>query len=41
MDPYHGKQEQKAEEEAMNLPEELNLDQDEQGGPEEEGEGDG
>lgn len=38
-DPYHGKQEQKAEAEAMDLPEELNLDQDEQAGQDEEGEG--
>ncbi|TSL47560.1 Midasin [Bagarius yarrelli] len=30
VDPHHGKQEQKAEAEAMDLPEELNLDQDEQ-----------
>ncbi|KAF4092103.1 hypothetical protein AMELA_G00017110 [Ameiurus melas] len=39
VDPYHGKQEQKAEAEAMDLPEELNLDQDEQAGQDEEGEG--
>uniref|UniRef100_A0A3B1J791 Midasin n=1 Tax=Astyanax mexicanus TaxID=7994 RepID=A0A3B1J791_ASTMX len=41
VDPYHGKKEQKAEPEAMDLPEELNLDQGEQGGDDEEGEGDG
>ncbi|KAF5899322.1 midasin-like, partial [Clarias magur] len=41
VDPYHGKQEQKAEAEAMDLPEELNLDQDEQGGQDEEGEEEG
>uniref|UniRef100_A0AAR2K636 Midasin n=1 Tax=Pygocentrus nattereri TaxID=42514 RepID=A0AAR2K636_PYGNA len=39
VDPYHGKQEHKAEPEAMDLPEELNLDEDEQGGENEEGEG--
>lgn len=36
VDPYHGKQEKKAEPEAMELPEELNLDED---GKDEEGEG--
>lgn len=41
MDPYHGKQEHKAEPEAIDLPEELNLDQDEQAGQDEEGEGEG
>ncbi|KAM9495289.1 midasin [Clarias gariepinus] len=41
VDPYHGKQEQKTETEAMDLPEELNLDQDEQGGQDEEGEDEG
>ncbi|XP_003200751.2 midasin [Danio rerio] len=35
VDPYHGKQEKKAEPEAMELPEELNLDED---GKDEEGE---
>ncbi|XP_071391101.1 midasin-like [Centroberyx affinis] len=39
VDPYHGKQEQRAEPEAMELPEDLNLDQEEdQAG--DEGEGD-
>ncbi|XP_051581140.1 midasin isoform X2 [Myxocyprinus asiaticus] len=38
VDPYHGKQEKNAEPEAMDLPDELNLDED--GKDEEEGEGD-
>ncbi|XP_062857908.1 midasin [Trichomycterus rosablanca] len=40
VDPYHGKQEKKAEPQTMDLPEELNLDQNEQG-EEEEGEEEG
>lgn len=40
VDPYHGKQEKKPDPEAMDLPDELNLDQEEdQAG--DEGEGDG
>uniref|UniRef100_A0A674E0K9 Midasin n=1 Tax=Salmo trutta TaxID=8032 RepID=A0A674E0K9_SALTR len=40
VDPYHGKQEKKPDPEAMDLPDELNLDQEEeQVGDEEEGEG--
>lgn len=39
MDPYHGKQEHKPEAEAMDLPEDLNLDQDEQAGQDEEEDG--
>lgn len=39
VDPYHGKQEKAAEPEAMDLPDELNLDED--GKDEEGGEGDG
>lgn len=39
MDPYRGKQEQKPETEAMDLPEEFNLDQDEPAGQDEEGDG--
>lgn len=38
VDPFHGKQDKKPEPEAMDLPEELNLDQ--QGGDEDE-QGDG
>lgn len=42
VDPYHGKQEEKPDTEAMDLPDELNLDQEEeQVGDEEEGEGEG
>ncbi|CAB1342786.1 unnamed protein product [Coregonus sp. 'balchen'] len=41
VDPYHGKQEKKPDPEAMDLPDELNLDQEEdQAGDEGEGEGD-
>ena len=40
MDPFHGKQDKKPEPEAMELPEELNLDQeDKEDGEEEEGDG--
>lgn len=39
VDPYHGKQEKAAETEAMDLPDDLNLDED--GKDEEGGEGDG
>ncbi|XP_076872534.1 midasin isoform X2 [Brachyhypopomus gauderio] len=38
VDPYHGEQEKRAELEGMDLPEELNLDQDEQGGGDQDGE---
>ncbi|XP_035384712.1 midasin isoform X1 [Electrophorus electricus] len=38
VDPYHGKQEKAVELEGTDLPEELNLDSDDQGGEDEEGE---
>ncbi|KAM9551495.1 midasin-like isoform 2-T2 [Salvelinus alpinus] len=42
VDPYHGKQEKKPDPEAMDLPDELNLDQEEeQAGDEGDGEGEG
>ncbi|KAM6992726.1 LOW QUALITY PROTEIN: midasin [Tautogolabrus adspersus] len=39
VDPYHGQQDKKPEPEAMDLPEDLNLDQDEEAGDDGEGEG--
>uniref|UniRef100_A0A8C3A4E5 Midasin n=1 Tax=Cyclopterus lumpus TaxID=8103 RepID=A0A8C3A4E5_CYCLU len=41
VDPYHGQQDRKPEPEAMDLPEDLNLDQEEEAGDDGEGEGDG
>uniref|UniRef100_A0A3Q3KQB7 Midasin n=1 Tax=Mastacembelus armatus TaxID=205130 RepID=A0A3Q3KQB7_9TELE len=41
VDPYHGKQDKRHEPEAMDLPEDLNLDQDEDDGDDGKGEGDG
>ena len=41
VDPYHGQQDKRPEAEAMDLPEDLNLDQDEEPGDDGEGEGDG
>lgn len=42
VDPYHGKREEAAETDAMELPEDLNLDrEDEQAGDEPEGDGEG
>jgi len=41
VDPYHGQQNRKPEPEAMDLPEDLNLDQEEEAGDDGEGEGDG
>ncbi|XP_034060418.1 LOW QUALITY PROTEIN: midasin [Gymnodraco acuticeps] len=42
VDPYHGQQDKRPDPEAMDLPEDLNLDQDEEAGGEgEEGEGEG
>ena len=41
MDPFHGKQDKKPEPEAMELPEELNLDQQDPQDGEEDEEGDG
>ncbi|CAB1440281.1 unnamed protein product [Pleuronectes platessa] len=40
VDPYHGQQDKRPEAEAMDLPEDLNLDQDEEPGEDGEGEGD-
>ncbi|XP_041950170.1 midasin [Alosa sapidissima] len=40
VDPYHGKQNKNAEPEAMELPEELKLDEEDQGGEDDGGEGD-
>ncbi|XP_034383471.1 midasin isoform X3 [Cyclopterus lumpus] len=40
VDPYHGQQDRKPEPEAMDLPEDLNLDQEEEAGDDGEGEGD-
>ncbi|XP_031717305.1 midasin isoform X1 [Anarrhichthys ocellatus] len=40
VDPYHGQQDKRPEPEAMDLPEDLNLDQEEEAGDEGEGEGD-
>ncbi|XP_059212052.1 midasin [Centropristis striata] len=40
VDPYHGQQDKRPEPEAMDLPDDLNLDQDDKAGDEEEGEGD-
>ncbi|XP_071334594.1 midasin isoform X2 [Trachinotus anak] len=40
VDPYHGQQDKRPEPEAMDLPEDLNLDQDEEAGEDGEGEGD-
>ncbi|XP_062266826.1 midasin [Platichthys flesus] len=40
VDPYHGQQDKRPEAEAMDLPEDLNLDQDEEPGDDGEGEGD-
>ncbi|XP_077366934.1 midasin isoform X3 [Festucalex cinctus] len=39
VDPYHGQQENRPEPEAINLPEDLNLDQDDKMGDDQEGEG--
>lgn len=41
VDPYHGQQDKRPEPEAMDLPEDLNLDQDDEAGDDGEGEGDG
>ncbi len=41
MDPYHGQQDKRPEPEAMDLPEDLNLDQNDEAGDDGEGEGDG
>lgn len=41
VDPYHGQQDKRPEPEAMDLPEDLNLDKDDEAGHDEEGEGDG
>ncbi|KAM6915471.1 midasin [Xenentodon cancila] len=41
VDPYHGQQDKRPEPEAMELPEDLNLDQHEEAGDDEEGAGDG
>ncbi|XP_035472851.1 midasin isoform X1 [Scophthalmus maximus] len=40
VDPYHGKQDKRPDPEAMDLPEDLNLDQDDEPGDDGEGEGD-
>ncbi|XP_051265817.1 midasin isoform X2 [Dicentrarchus labrax] len=40
VDPYHGQQDKRPEPEAMDLPEDLNLDQDDEAGDDGEGEGD-
>ncbi|XP_053301822.1 midasin [Pleuronectes platessa] len=40
VDPYHGQQDKRPEAEAMDLPEDLNLDQDEEPGEDGEGKGD-
>lgn len=39
MDPYHGQQDKRPEPEALDLPEDLNLDQEDEAG--DDGEGDG
>lgn len=41
VDPYHGQQDKRPEPEAMDLPEDLNLDQDDEAGDDGEGEGNG
>uniref|UniRef100_A0A3Q4BJ07 Midasin n=1 Tax=Mola mola TaxID=94237 RepID=A0A3Q4BJ07_MOLML len=41
VDPYHGQKEKRPEPEAMELPEDLNLDQDDEAGDDEESEGHG
>lgn len=41
VDPYHGKQDKRPEPEAMDLPEDLNLDQADEGGDKDDGDGDG
>uniref|UniRef100_A0AAQ5XCQ8 Midasin n=1 Tax=Amphiprion ocellaris TaxID=80972 RepID=A0AAQ5XCQ8_AMPOC len=41
VDPYHGQQDKRPEPEAMDLPEDLNLDKDDEAGDDGEGEGDG
>lgn len=39
VDPYHGQQDKRPEPEAMDLPEDLNLDQNDEAGDDGEGEG--
>lgn len=41
VDPYHGQQDTRLEPEAMDLPEDLNLDQDDEAGDDREGEAEG
>lgn len=41
VDPYHGQQDKRPEPEAMDLPEDLNLDQNDEAGDDGEGEADG
>lgn len=41
MDPYHGQQDKRLEPEAMDLPDDLNLDENEAAGEDGEGTGDG
>lgn len=41
VDPYHGQQDKRPEPEAMDLPDDLNLDQDDEAGDDKEGEGNG
>lgn len=41
MDPYHGQQDKRPEPEAMDLPDDLNLDQEEQEEAGDDGEGKG
>lgn len=41
VDPYHGQQDKRPEPEAMDLPEDLNLDQQDEAGDDGDGQGDG
>lgn len=41
VDPYHGQQDKRPEPEAMDLPEDLNLDENDDAGDDGEGAGDG